>query len=95
MQIEPHEVEIRGSWHSISGSVVADSVSRRIDALIRNHLKYLGRDVSGWDVLYIDPDDGRLWELTCPEPEMHGGGPPLLRHVTDEQAHQKYRYTPA
>ena len=95
MKIAPEEVEIRGSFMVVSGNVVADAVTQRIETLIRGHLKELGRDSSGWDVLYIDPDDGRLWELTYPESQMHGGGPPLLKNINIEDATEKYRYVPA
>jgi len=32
-------------------------------------------DYNGWDVLYLDPADGRYWERILPSSEMHGGGP--------------------
>jgi hypothetical protein len=95
MRIAPEEIEIRGTFQVVSGKVVADAAVLRIERLVRDHLKELGRDVSGWDVLYIDPIDGRLWELTYPLSHMHGGGPPLLTHITAEQATQKYPYRSA
>ena len=50
----------------------------------------LGGDASGWDVLFRDPTDGRLWELIYPQSEPHGGGPPQLRCLTADEARQKY-----
>ena len=37
-----------------------------------------GTDVSGWITDYRDPRSGATWQLTYPQGEMHGGGPPLL-----------------
>jgi hypothetical protein len=50
----------------------------------------LGITDSGWSALHLDPGDGRFWELTFPEGHLHGGGPPLLRVVSEEEARQKY-----
>ena len=36
----------------------------------------------GWTVRYVDDSTGDLWELTYPHSECHGGGPPLLKRVT-------------
>ena len=72
------------------GRVVADETCQRINELTTSHLKELGRDSSGWDVLYRDPDDGRLWELTYPQSELQGGGPPQLRCLTTDEAKKKY-----
>lgn len=91
MKIDSCETELTGMWiPSNQGGSVADDACRRIDRLVRFHLKELGRDSSGWDALYRDPDDGRLWELIYPQSELHGGGPPLLRCLTIGEARQKY-----
>jgi immunity protein 27 of polymorphic toxin system len=90
MKIEPHETEIRGHWKQVGLKVVADSNAQRIDQLVTAHLKQAGRDDSGWELLYVDPDDGRFWELTYPEAEQHGGGPPMLRWLSAEEARKKY-----
>jgi hypothetical protein len=41
-------------------------------------------------VLYRDPQDGRLWELTYPHSDWHGGEPPDLRHISSGEAASKY-----
>ena len=64
VRIQPTETQLTGNWLSLNGRVVADEICRRIGDLVASHLKELGRDSSGWDALYRDPDDGRLWELT-------------------------------
>jgi Immunity protein 27 len=90
MRIQPTETELTGKWISLNGRAVADEISGRIDDLVRSHLKELGRDSSGWDALYRDPDDGRFWELIYPQSELHGGGPPQLKCLSLEAAIRKY-----
>jgi immunity protein 27 of polymorphic toxin system len=43
-----------------------------------------------WSKLYLDPVDGGYWELTYPQSEMHGGGPPQLVHISADAAKIKY-----
>jgi len=50
----------------------------------------IGAGLSGRDDLYRDPDDGRLWELTWPQSDMHGGGPHRLSCLTIDAARMKY-----
>jgi hypothetical protein len=90
MKIEPTETQITGKWLSRDARTIADEACERIDELVRSHLRQLGGDASGWDVLYRDPGDGRLWELTYPQSEMHGGGPPQLRCLALDEARGKY-----
>lgn len=90
MKITPSETMLRGQWHTRGGVPVADEACHRIDLLVRDHLVEVGRDPSGWDALYRDPDDDRLWELIYPHSELHGGGPPELHVISPEAAKQKY-----
>lgn len=85
-----NETSLLGNWSLNAVKVIADATCRRIEWLISNHLVQLGSDASGWDELYRDPDDGRLWELTWPQSEMHGGGPPRLSCLTADEARGKY-----
>jgi hypothetical protein len=90
-RIAPSETVLTGRWISDNkGQLVADETCRRIQTLIGNHLEALGTDASGWDALYRDPADKRLWELIYPQSELSGGGPPELRHVSLSEARQKY-----
>lgn len=90
-KINPSETLLIGRWlPGNQGGSIADDTCRRIDTLVRWHLTELGRDSGGWDALYRDPNDGRLWELTYPQSDVSGGGPPKLRYVTVEDARQKY-----
>jgi len=90
MKIISSETVLTGHWFVREGYVVADETCHRIDQLVNKHLKEVARDPSGWDVLYRDPDDERLWELTYPESHLHGGGPPQLRWLPLEEATSKY-----
>ncbi|MBM2854655.1 MAG: hypothetical protein HW417_1583 [Steroidobacteraceae bacterium] len=84
------ETHLLGAWLEKRDRIVADPTCKRIEWLIASHLVQLGADSSGWGELYRDPDDGRLWELTWPQSEMHGGGPPRLTCVSVDAARAKY-----
>ncbi len=90
MALTPQETDLVGHWLMKKDAVVADPACTRIEWLLANQLVQLGSDSSGWADLYRDPDDGRLWELTWPQSEMHGGGPPRLTHLPVEKARNKY-----
>jgi len=79
-----------GTWQVSEGEVKADPVSRRIQTLIDGYLVKLGADASGWDPLYADPADGRLWHLSYPQSSEHGGGSPKLEVVDIETAKRKF-----
>ena len=91
MKLAPGESDLIGRWQLDGDEIVADETCKRIDWLINYHLVPVGTDPSGWDDLYRDPDDGRLWELTRPQSEMHGGGPPRLTCMTIDEARRKYQ----
>jgi hypothetical protein len=78
MNIDRDETVIRGEWIELGGRTQADENCHRIEQLTGGYLKKIGPDASGWDVLYQDPSDGSYWELTYPQSELHGGGPPSL-----------------
>lgn len=90
MKIDPSEEQIRGTWVRDGNRARGDASCERIKELISNHLLELARDHTGWETLFVDPDDGRLWERTYPQGHMHGGGPPMLTHLSEEEAREKY-----
>lgn len=90
MKLLPTEICLTGRWLLKDGCVVADDICDRIEELVRLHLREVGRDASGWDALFVDPDDGRFWELIYPDSSLQGGGPPELRHLSVAQAKEKY-----
>lgn len=90
MILRPDEMELDGRWDLKAGAVAGNATSRRIRWLVEHRLLRLGNDPSGWDTLYRDPGDGRLWELTYPQSDTHGGGPPRLACIGAEPARAKY-----
>jgi len=89
-KLASHEQNLIGNWQTNGAQIIADPVCEKIEWLVGNHLVLLGADSTGWDELYRDPDDGRLWELTWPQSELHGGGPPRLTYLTLQTARDKY-----
>lgn len=92
MQIRPQETELLGRWESFGGTLRADAVATRIKKLTDTYLAKVAVSESGWETLYRDPTDLRLWELTYPQGEMRGGGPPMLRCLSVEEAEAKYSF---
>lgn len=90
MKLKPNEIELRGSWKLEGTSMNADAVCMRIESLIATYLIEISEDDSGWNKLFQDPEDKRYWELSYPESEMHGGGAPLLRNLSLQEAKEKY-----
>lgn len=81
-----------GGYQFEDGILVPDEVFLRIDFLKGTLLNKVAVDSAGWQVLYEDPEDGRFWELCYPDSGDHGGGAPMLRLITTDEAGAKYRY---
>ena len=90
MKISATETILTGKWEFRDGHVVNDETALRIEELVDSYLHLMGRDASGWEALYRDPADGRLWELTYPQGELQGGGPRELRLLSIEDAKEKH-----
>jgi hypothetical protein len=87
-QLKANETELTGHWHVQNGRVTRDTTSERIEWLIEHCLLKIADSPggAGWVTLYQDPRDGRFWERTYPQGEMHGGGPPQhLRTLTSDE----------
>lgn len=92
MKLSKSDEKIVGAWANINGKIIENEQCEQIKHLTKNYLIRLANDYSGWDVLYYDPYDNRLWELIYPHSELAGGGPPLLRVISLEQARDKYSF---
>jgi hypothetical protein len=88
--LEPSERELVGSWVEHDGRRILDPVDRRIFWLVSRRLVARGHADGGWDQLYLDPRDGRYWELTFPHGSLHGGGPRRLTCLGADAAREKY-----
>ena len=93
MKLKPSEVELVGKWVTMNNHVLEDETCERIRWLTAHHFRRVAssREWGDWEMLFEDPDDGRLWEQTYPQSEMQGGGPPRLSVVSREQAKAKYQ----
>lgn len=88
--LRPDETELTGHWRLVAGKTIADETCERIQQLVRERLVKIATDTSGWQILYRDPQDSRLWELTYPQGAMQGGGPPKLTCVSVQRAKAVY-----
>ena len=90
MKIKSDESRIDGHWVLRDKQMVADAACQRIQWLMENYLQKVAIDASGWDCLYRDPGDGRLWERLYLQSELQGGGPPSLVCVNKADVREKY-----
>jgi hypothetical protein len=90
---QPDETRLTGRWIYDSGKVRGDATCDRITWLVASHLQKLATDPKsgGWETLFRDPGDDRYWELTYPQGELHGGGPPQLLCLSEDAARRKYQ----
>jgi hypothetical protein len=91
--IAPHETLLLGVWSVTTHGMKADATCSRIDALVQGVIIKVAARAGAWDQLFRDPSDGRLWELTYPQSEMHGGGPPCLKAMSSQQALSSFGYS--
>jgi hypothetical protein len=94
MSLRVDEHEILGHWIFDGVEARADEACKRIEYLTANVLKQVAvsREYGAWETLYRDPKDGRLWERTCPQGHLQGGGPPQLKAISQEEAQAKYEF---
>lgn len=88
--LKPEEAILEGQWIVVGTGVRGDATEMRITSLIDEQLMLLRSSSDGWSRLYKDPRDGRLWELTYPRSEMHGGGPKKLAVISFYTAQEQY-----
>jgi Immunity protein 27 len=88
--IDPNVKSLIGTWAVVDGSLQEDSVAQFINRLISAGLRKISVSDDGWAVLYQDPDDGRYWELSYPQSDLAGGGPPTLSFLSEAEAINRY-----
>jgi hypothetical protein len=81
-KLQKHEAGIVGGWIYENSKMLADDNTLRIQWLVGHYLLKTSTEDGGWTNNYQDPEDGRYWQHSYPKSYMHGGGPPMLEHVT-------------
>src|SRR6185437_9775580 len=90
MPADDDQVLISGGWESAGSRMVPDAALLRIRDMISTKLERIADAAGGWETLFRDRADGRLWERFYPHGEMHGGGPESLRRIDVDSAERKY-----
>jgi hypothetical protein len=85
---------IVGGWVLKDGEVVGDQATRIIRHLVADHFIEVSEREGGWTTLHLDPTDGSYWELTYPQSEMHGAGPPALARLSADEVWTLYGIEP-
>lgn len=78
-----------GAWVEANGQVVADDTCLKIEEMVATFVS-AGRSSDGWSTLFRDPVTGAFWERSYLQGHLHGGGPPCLVRLTNEQAKVRY-----
>lgn len=82
--------EFRGKWIKVGNQIVADETCKLLAKLTSEKFVRVAEREGGWTILFQDPEDQSYWELSYPESEWHGGGPPQLVELDIEQLHTLY-----
>ncbi len=90
--LQPSETKLTGRWLVEDAKVGPDPVCERVQHLRSEVLERIAvsPEFGAWQTLYRDRADGRLWECTYPQGELHGGGPPQLAVIHPEEAAARY-----
>jgi len=73
--------------------MVPDASLIRIHTMVATKFEKIADGGGGWETLFRERTDGRLWERFYPSGEIHGGGPESLRRIDMASAEQKYAIT--
>ncbi|MGZ4958437.1 MAG: Imm27 family immunity protein [Methylomonas sp.] len=79
-----------GNWVVKDGSMVQDAMCERIQWLIDYCFEQIAVNGDNWSALYRNPDDRSYWELTYPNSHIHGGVPPMLQLISEDDACKRY-----
>ena len=81
---------LEGGWVIDGDIVIEDEICKTIQRLISEHLRKITHREGGWTTLFEDPSDHTYWELTYPQSELHGGGPPRLAELNSDEIRRLY-----
>ncbi len=92
--LHSQEIELIGKWVANGTQVRGDEVCERITWLVEEVLERVGysKEYGGWEMLFRDPSDGRFWVKTYPQSGMHGGGPPALKCISEDEARSIFQF---
>jgi Immunity protein 27 len=85
---------LQGKWLTTRDGIVPDDVCRIVDHLVREHLVKVATRDEGWVTLFRDPLQSTYWELSYPDSEMQGGGPPTLTRLSPDEVKALYEVRP-
>jgi hypothetical protein len=57
---------------------------------VRKNFTQIAVDGVNWNILHRDPKTGEYWKEFFPQSEMHGGGPPVLVKISEEEAKREF-----
>jgi Immunity protein 27 len=86
-----NETLLSGKWVVVNKQVIGDEACQRVKYLTSEVLEKIATTGGGWEILYRDNSDGRYWELFYEQGDWHGGGPPSLKNISEEEAKEKYQ----
>jgi len=72
---------LQETWLQHGSRVDAGGDSAEIERLLQHELERLSDADAGWRTLFRRRADGKLWELSYPQSEIHGGGPRILAEL--------------
>jgi hypothetical protein len=88
--LAPEEHLLTGAMVGEGSTMSGDSAEMRVRWLVAHRLQAVARSADGWDWLFVDPGDARLWELTFPHGSLHGSGARRLAVISQADAVRKY-----
>ena len=80
-----HFLDDRSGKKQSARSRSAEKTHPPLESLTR-----LGDTDNGWAILYWNPVDDALWEVTFPHGEEHGGDERVVRPISVADARSKY-----